>query len=406
MNSKQFALEVVTQLQQSGYQALWAGGCVRDSLMGRQPKDYDVATEATPDQVRTVFGKKRTLAIGASFGVITVLGPKTAEPIEVATFRRDGGYSDGRRPDHVEFTNAKEDALRRDFTINGMFFDPIEERVIDFVGGQEDIAAKRIRAIGTPAKRIEEDKLRMLRAIRFASTLDFTIEPNTMDAIRDNANQIQVVSGERIGAEMRRMFAHPNRACAAELLLDSKLLFSIVDDADALTEDRSQWLERMDSLQRLTLGDFSAAAKIFLEPMLQLKGVAGIFERWKLSNEERAAIEWMLRHESTLLHARDLPWSQVQRLLLNKHIELALASLEAKQQGIDSVEFCRKKLSEPKDRLDPPLLLTGADLIEIGVTPGPSFKKILDRCRNLQLDGQIESREQAMGIAEQMLRRS
>ena len=173
VGSRQFAIEVVQTLQSAGHQALWAGGCVRDQLLDRTPKDFDVATSANPDQVREVFGKARTLSIGASFGVITVLGPpgSGADPIEVATFRRDGGYSDGRRPDTVEFTDAKEDALRRDFTINGMFFDPVESKVIDYVGGKEDLKAQVVRAIGDPNERIEEDKLRMLRAVRFASTL-------------------------------------------------------------------------------------------------------------------------------------------------------------------------------------------------------------------------------------------
>ena len=182
MNSREFAILVVQQLTNAGYQALWAGGCVRDQLMGIPPKDYDVATNATPDQIREVFGKRRTLPIGAAFGVITVLGPKQADPIEVATFRRDTGYSDGRRPDGVEFTDAKEDALRRDFTINGMFYDPLKEQVVDYVGGKDDLKAKRIRAIGVPQERIEEDKLRMLRGVRFAAKFGFEIESDTLAA--------------------------------------------------------------------------------------------------------------------------------------------------------------------------------------------------------------------------------
>ena len=186
MESRDFAIEVVKTLQAAEHEALWAGGCVRDQLLGRTPKDYDVATSASPEQVRDVFGKRRTLPIGASFGVITVLGPKGSgvDPIEVATFRRDGGYSDGRRPDAVEFTDAKEDALRRDFTINGMFFDPVESKVIDYVGGKEDLAARVVRAIGDPSERINEDKLRMLRAVRFASTFGFELESATLAAVQ------------------------------------------------------------------------------------------------------------------------------------------------------------------------------------------------------------------------------
>ena len=207
MNSREFAIQVVSTLQSAGHEALFAGGCVRDRLVGRTPKDFDVATSAVPETVREIFGKKKTLAIGASFGVITVIGPKGADPIEIATFRRDGGYSDGRRPDGVEYTDAREDALRRDFTINGMFFDPIKEEVIDYVGGKADLEAKQIRAIGDPNQRIEEDKLRMLRGVRFASTFGFELEPVTLKAIQEHAKEIDVVSGERIGAEMRRMLA-------------------------------------------------------------------------------------------------------------------------------------------------------------------------------------------------------
>src|SRR5437868_9785761 len=178
--AREFAVEVVQRLRDSGHQALWAGGCVRDQLMAQMPKDYDVATDALPDRIREVFGKRRTLPIGAAFGVITVLGPKGAGQIDVATFRRDAGYSDGRHPDAVSFSDAEHDAQRRDFTINGLFLDPLEDRVIDFVGGQADIERRVIRSIGDPLARIAEDKLRMLRAVRFAARLDFAIEAATL----------------------------------------------------------------------------------------------------------------------------------------------------------------------------------------------------------------------------------
>src|SRR5208337_581044 len=172
---RRFALEVVRRLRAAGFEAYWAGGCVRDELLGRRPKDYDVATSAAPPQIRELFGNRRTLPLGAAFGVITVLGPRPADPayrvpmIEVATFRQDAEYSDGRHPDHVTFSSAREDAARRDFTINGMFFDPVERTVIDFVGGQEYLRQGLIRAIGSPRLRFGEDKLRMLRAVRFAA---------------------------------------------------------------------------------------------------------------------------------------------------------------------------------------------------------------------------------------------
>ena len=209
--TRQFALDVVAKLRAAGHQALWAGGCVRDQLMGKTPKDYDVATDAQPERIREVFGQRRTLAIGAAFGVITVLGPKDAGQIEVATFRRDLGYSDGRRPDAVAFTSAEEDAKRRDLTINGIFFDPVAEQYLDFVGGQEDLKNHVIRAIGNPHERFAEDKLRMLRAVRFAAMFDFSLDAATKAAVQAMAGEINVVSAERIAAEMRLMFVHPSQ---------------------------------------------------------------------------------------------------------------------------------------------------------------------------------------------------
>lgn len=186
---RRFAKQVVEDLRAAGHEALWAGGCVRDGLLGIEPKDYDVATDAGPDRVREVFGRRRTIPVGAAFGVITVLGPKPCDPIEVATFRTDGEYRDGRHPESVRFTTAEEDAQRRDFTINGLFYDPIEERVIDYVGGEADLGGRTVRAIGDASARFGEDKLRMLRAVRFATTFGFDIEAETLAAIRAMAGE-------------------------------------------------------------------------------------------------------------------------------------------------------------------------------------------------------------------------
>ena len=220
---RRFAFEVVRQLRGAGFEAYWAGGCVRDQLLGRTPKDYDVATNAMPDQVRTLFGRRRTLAIGAAFGVIAVIGPKAAGMVEVTTFRRDAAYSDGRHPDSVAFSTAEEDASRRDFTINGLFYDPIDQRVIDYVGGQQDLAAKHLRAIGNARERFAEDKLRMLRAVRFAATFALTLDDETRAAIVEMAAEIHVVSPERIAMEMRRLLADSSRAIGVWLMLETKL---------------------------------------------------------------------------------------------------------------------------------------------------------------------------------------
>ncbi len=199
--NREFAGEVVSRLKQAGHQALWAGGCVRDYLLGRVPKDYDVATDARPEEVRQIFGHRRTLAVGASFGVIVVRGPRGVADVEVATFRTEGPYLDGRRPESVTFATPEEDAKRRDFTINGMFFDPLAQQVLDYVGGERDLGAGIVRAIGDPHDRVREDKLRMLRAVRFAANLDFELDPITASAVREMADQLTVVSAERITQE-------------------------------------------------------------------------------------------------------------------------------------------------------------------------------------------------------------
>src|SRR5579883_612390 len=220
-SERDFAIEVVRRLREAGHEALWAGGCVRDELLRLIPKDYDIATSALPEQVQKLF--RRTIALGMSFGVIEVLGPRSSEgvlKIQVATFRSDVAYSDGRRPDAVVFASAREDALRRDFTINGMFFDPLENRLIDYVGGQDDLRARLLRAIGDPARRVEEEKLRMLRAVRLAARFDLEIEPATAASIRTLAPRITVVSAERIAEELRKLLVDPHRARGMRLFMD------------------------------------------------------------------------------------------------------------------------------------------------------------------------------------------
>src|SRR5207253_3745413 len=231
MTERDFAISVVRRLQEAGHQALWAGGCVRDERLGLTPKDYDVATDARPEEVRRLF--RRTVAVGMSFGVIEVLGPRTDAgmlKVQVATFRSDGAYSDGRHPDAVVFSSAREDALRRDFTINGMFFDPIDNQLIDYVGGQEDLQAKLLRAIGDPTARFAEDKLRLLRAVRFATRFDLALDPATEQAIRAMADQVTVVSAERIAEELRRLIVYPQRSRGVNLLYQTGLAAAVLPD--------------------------------------------------------------------------------------------------------------------------------------------------------------------------------
>lgn len=406
---RQFAVEVVEKLQSAGYQALWAGGCVRDQLLGLTPKDYDVATDATPEQIRELFTHRRTLAIGISFGVITVLGPKSAGPIEVATFRRDAGYSDGRRPDSVEFTDAREDAIRRDFTINGMFFDPIAETVIDYVDGQTDLKRKRIRAIGDPHARIREDKLRMLRGIRFASTFGFEIEPETWHAIWNHAPEIKVVSAERIGTELTRMLVHYHRFDAARWLVESKLLDEILPQNWTPVTDikPADWRHCFWELQKLDSNSVEPAIYLLVRSWLEqdhqdvVELASQIQSAWRLTNQQRNTLVWIRKNWQTLTQADSQPWSVIQPLLIQPGVHHALAVAEAiLDEPSAGIKFCRERLEWPEGQLNPTPLLLGKDLIDMGIRPGPEFKTILQSIRDRQLDNQIDSVDKARKFVE------
>ncbi len=403
MTPREFSIEVVEKLQNAGFEAFWAGGCVRDQVLGIEPQDYDVATNATPNQIRDTFGKNKTLAIGAAFGVITVLGPKTAGQVEVATFRKDGGYSDGRRPDSVEFTDAKEDALRRDFTINGMFFDPTTDQLIDYVNGKEDLSKGLIRAIGKPKDRIQEDKLRMLRAVRFAATYEFAIEPETLHGIQKAAKEITVVSGERIGTEMRRMLSHPNRETATSLLRKTGLIEEIIPNAASLFPNQKIWDDLLSQLRRLD-GDFESALAALIKPIFTESVLNSVSTDWKLSNHEFKTVRWIHQHWKKLVDADQQPWSAIQPLLIQREAQsaLAMAACQTETLGV-GIQFCRDRLAWKPEKLDPPPLLDGSALIKLGIAPGPKFSVILSDVRTAQLDGDISTVEQAVERVQQMV---
>lgn len=394
-DQRDFALEVVRQLRDGGFDALWAGGCVRDQLLGISPKDYDVATSATPDQVRTLFGKRRTLAVGASFGVITVLAPKRGGQIEVATFRTDGGYSDGRHPDQVAFSTPEHDAQRRDFTINGLFYDPLAETVLDYVDGQRDLAAGLVRAIGDPRQRIAEDKLRMLRAVRFAARFNFAIDPGTLEAIRQHASEIIQVSGERIGAEMRAVLVHPHRATGMELLRETGLDAYVLPEITNLSDD--EWQAVSSRLVRLDAPSLPLALATLLAPLGDVRVADGIAERWRLANREVELADWMLDNLPLVCEATTLPWPRLQRILIEAGAR-ELVALAAGVVGDDhlSIKLCRQKLALPPDQLNPEPLVTGGDLIAAGLRPGPQFRSWLEQARDAQLLGEVTSREEAL----------
>ncbi|HMP78134.1 MAG TPA: CCA tRNA nucleotidyltransferase [Pirellulaceae bacterium] len=400
MSKREFAIEVIRALQQQGFEALFAGGCVRDELRGVVPKDYDVATSARPEQVRELFGARRTLAVGVSFGVIIVLGRDRSQQIEVATFRRDLGYSDGRRPDRIEYTDAQGDALRRDYTINGMFLDPIANRVLDFVGGRNDLQSRIVRAIGDPEARIAEDKLRMLRGIRFAALLDFELEVRTAAAIRAHAGEILMVSPERIGAEMRQCLSHPRRYRAVDLLADCHLLAHVVEGGEKLFKNRASWTTRRRWLERLETAQFEQAVVVWLGPLLLEHGVQPLVQRWRLSNAERDAILWLSENWLTVTRAARLPWSAVQPVLAHSLAREAVhvaATLVGQDQC--GVAFCRERLNWPKEQLNPPPLISGEDLVAIGLKPGPRFSDLLRQIRNAQLDGLMATPADALAWA-------
>ena len=403
-----FAVDVVRRLRAAGFQAYWAGGCVRDQLMGRTPKDYDVATDAVPPQIRRVFGRRRTVPVGAAFGVITVLGPRGAGQIEVATFRRDATYSDGRHPDSVAFSTAREDASRRDFTINGLFFDPIREEVIDFVGGEEDLASRVIRAIGDPRSRFGEDKLRLLRAVRFSATLAFTLEAETLAAIRQMAQEITVVSPERIAAEMQRMLVEPGRSTAVRLLLETNLAAAVLPEivpADLPGERRLD--HTLAVLDRLQEPGFALALAALLCPAVDPAGADRVCKRWRLSNHQRDRVCWLVEHHRSLENASSRAWSKVQRVLIAEGIVDLLALWQAVALAgsgdTSEIAWCRAKLAEPRKVLDPPPLLTGDDLIRHRVPPGPAYRLLLDRVRDAQLDNAIHTQDDALALVDRLL---
>jgi poly(A) polymerase len=413
---REFAVDVVQRLQTAGHRALWNGGCVRDFLMGRSPKDYDVATDARPEAVRQLFGHRRTLAVGASFGVIIVLGPKEAGNVEVATFRTEGPYLDGRRPEHVDFATPEEDAQRRDFTINGMFYDPISERVLDYVGGEKDLAAGVVRAIGRPSDRMTEDKLRMLRAVRFAATLDFQLDPATAEAVRTMAPEIHVVSAERIAQELKKMLVDPHRRRAMELAHETNVLLEILPELQPVLEsvDGVAWETTLRRLRLLQDPIFELAAAALLAgipnasvrkraPRKEAGVVRTVCKRLRLSNEETDTIEWLLIHLPDVLASPTKSLAQLKRILSRPEARdlLALARVDrlAADSDLSAVMHCEEFLRRtPPEQLDPPPLVTGDDLIRMGLPPGKRIREILDTIREAQLNDELTTRDEAMGL--------
>ena len=419
--SRDFALAVVARLREAGHESLWAGGCVRDELLGRTPADYDVATSARPAEVREIFGKRRTLAVGAAFGVITVVGPKGAGQVEVTTFRADQAYTDGRHPAGVTFCSAEEDAKRRDFTINGLFLDPVSGEVRDYVGGREDLARGVVRAIGVPSLRFAEDHLRMLRAVRFSAGFGFVLDAATREAVERMAQFVRTVSPERVAAELRLMVSRPGRRQALELLSETGLAREVLPEvapgADGRMTDDG-WRQAAAIIDAVDEPDLPMALATLAERGggdAAATAVSSIARRLRLSNAEAKLAGWLLTGVAAVggggVGPASLPgaapwsvapWSVVQPWLAHEHAFRLADLLRARADvGLDAPEhaaWVTRQLERPRHEIDPPPLLTGDDLLRLGLAEGKLVGSLLKSLRQRQLDGEIVSRDAAVAF--------
>lgn len=430
------AMAVVRQLRENGHVAYFAGGCVRDLLMGMEPKDYDVATDAPPERVRQLF--RNTQAVGAAFGVILVRQGKSV--VEVATFRTDVSYADGRRPEGVIFSNPEQDAQRRDFTINGLFLDPLAQSaeqtistgtsdicgsaafgVIDFVGGLEDLEKRVLRAIGRPEHRFAEDHLRLLRAVRFAARFDLTIEPATAEAIKQNARFLIRISPERIAEELRMMLIPPTRRGAWRLLWEFALPQVILRDLPEKPEispgnDSSLLLQLPISgtvpfglalaamvLDYRRAGREAGSITVLLDKTAAHQSMVACRRDLKISNDEAEMMKACLTL-AWLFADQEPGVAAMKRFLAGPYAAEARAMLSALahvESGLrDRIGWLEKQFAEfLTGEVAPPPLITGDDLLAAGLSPGPLFKRILQRVYDAQLENMISDKTQAMQMA-------
>jgi len=461
--SKDLATSIIRTLRQHGHQAYLVGGCVRDLLLNREPADYDIATDAPPDNVMHMFPE--TYAVGAQFGVVLVPRPQNysqstglnsleagreeggedktrpvstkANLVEVATFRRDIGYSDGRHPDEVRFSrDPREDVRRRDFTINGLLMDPITNEVLDYVGGQEDLRDKTIRAIGDAGRRFDEDKLRMMRAVRFAARFDYSIEPNTLAAIRKLAPQIHQVSRERVREELTKMLTEGRARRAFELLDQTGLLREVLPEIFAMKgvqqppefhPEGDVFLHTLLLLQNLPhpcsdtlawgalLHDVGKPPTFRVAPdrirfdghvEVGVKMAEEICERMRFSNDETGQILSLIDNHMRFGHVHRMKESTLKRFLrmprFPEHLELHRLDSLASHRVLTTYEFVREKIQKiPPAEMRPFRLITGDDLIAAGYQPGAQFREILSVVEDAQLEGRISSAEAAMELVRQ-----
>jgi putative nucleotidyltransferase with HDIG domain len=424
------AAEVVARLRAAGHQAYFVGGCVRDLLLGRPAKDFDVATSALPDQVLTLFDK--TFSVGAHFGVVLVCSGEFVT--EVATFRNDGAYSDGRHPDAVQFsTSLEEDARRRDFTINGMMLDPVNDAVLDTVGGLQDLNAGLIRAIGNPTDRFAEDNLRMLRAVRFAARFAFDLDPATARAIERLAPGVTQVSRERVRDELTRMLTEGRASRAFELLDATGLLVQVLPEVVRLKgvaqppqyhPEGDVWVHTLLLLDGLAAGcppplawaallhDIGKPATFRVAPdrirfdghvEVGMRIAEDICRRLRFPNYETEQILLLIGNHMRFADVRKMKESTLKRFFRLPHFEehLALHRLDvlASHGSLELYDFARDRFETlPEEQVRPLLLLSGRDLIEAGYKPGPQFTQMLAMAEDAQLEGAIHTRDQALAL--------
>jgi poly(A) polymerase len=432
------ARQIAAQLRERGHIAYFAGGCVRDIVRGAIPKDFDIATNATPDAVQQIFA--RTYAVGAHFGVIVVV--ENDCQFEVATFRSDEVYIDGRHPTAVHFSSPEEDAKRRDFTINGMFYDPAAEKVIDFVGGRADLEKKLIRAIGEPAQRFQEDRLRMLRAVRFAALLDYKIDNRTWEAVVAEAASINQISAERIREELVRIFLSANRVRGWDLLDESGLLGVILPEIEEMKGclQPEQFHPEGDVFEHTRLMLKLLPEKVSVPLVLAVlfhdiakpvtakvdetgrirfnehdrigaEMTAAIMERLRFSRAEIDATVEMVRQHMVF---KDVPRMRVAKLkrfmarpTFEQELELHRVDCESSHRILENYDFLLRKREEfSNEPIIPPPLVRGDDLIALGLKPGPKFSEILDAVETRQLEGALKTREEALQWVKQEFARS
>ncbi|MCK4965649.1 CCA tRNA nucleotidyltransferase [bacterium] len=418
---------IVRKLNENGFKAYFAGGCVRDMIMGIDPKDYDIATSAKPEEIKNIF--KKTVMVGAQFGVAVVI--KDGKNYDVATFRKDKGCTDGRHPNTVIYTDEKEDVKRRDFTINGLLFDPLEDSIIDYVGGKKDIADGIIRTIGNPFERFNEDKLRLMRAVRIAARFDFAIEINTYEALVGSAHDIKDISKERVRDEIVKILTESNAKRGIELLNKTGLLDIILPEVTAMKgveqppEKHPEGDVYTHTLIMLDLME-NPSAEFALGVLLHDVGKPAVFEktdkirfkkhaevgaqialqlleRLRFSNKQIEHIVNLVRNHSTFKDVKKMKKSTLKRFLSTEKFEdyLELHRLDrlASGRNLNTWEYCKEMLNKtPEEDLKPKPLITGDDLTDLGFKPGPHYKDILRHIEDEQLEGRIESKSEAVNI--------